>query len=268
MSTHALDAYEAFAPFYDEFTAHHRYEEWCADIEGLAIAAGLRGRRLLDVACGTGKSFLPFLARGYAVTACDVSPGMLALARAKAPAAVVLERHDMRSLPRLGEFDLVCILDDGVNYVDSEAELVLTLRGVAANLAPGGVVVFDANTLLAYRTFFAQAGLVRAGDDRVLVWDGQTAPDLDAGGLSEAELLAFVRDRDGDGAWRLARSVHRQRHHPRSAVLAALNAAGLGWTAVYGMKADGSIVPDFDETQNSKALYLARHEAPEERERR
>jgi hypothetical protein len=34
------------------------------------------------------------------------------------------------------------------------------------------------------------------------------------------------------------------------------------------MKADGSIVPDFDETQNSKALYLARHEAPEERERR
>jgi SAM-dependent methyltransferase len=267
MSTHALEAYEAFAPVYDAFTADHNYEAWCADIERLAVAAGLRGRRLLDVACGTGKSFLPFLARGYAVTACDISPAMLAIARAKAPGAV-LERHDMRRLPRLGEFDLVCILDDAINYLDSADELLPALRGVAANLAPDGVLVFDANTLLAYRSFFARAAVVGGGDDRVLVWDGRTAPDLEAGGRSEAELLAFVRDGDGDGAWRLTRSVHRQRHHARATVLAALRDAGLTWTAVYGMQPDGAIAPDFDELENSKALYVARHAPPEERERR
>jgi SAM-dependent methyltransferase len=262
--TTALATYDAFAPFYDEFTAHHDYLAWCADIERLALAAGLRGRRLLDIACGTGKSFLPFLARGYAVTACDVSSAMLALARAKVPADVRIERHDMRELPRLGEFDLVCILDDAVNYLRSREELATALGRAAANLAPDGVLVFDANTLLAYRSFFAQPALVRNGD-RVLVWDGRTAPDMPASGVSDAELLAFAPD--GDGAWRLTRSVHRQRHHPRETVLAALDAAGLGWFAVYGMRPDGAIAPGFAELAISKALYVARHCAPETHDR-
>src|SRR5215217_3423061 len=75
----------------------HEYEPWTANLQRRAEAAGLRGRRLLDVACGTGKSFLPFLARGFSVTAVDVSPRMVALAAAKAGDRARLEVHDMRS---------------------------------------------------------------------------------------------------------------------------------------------------------------------------
>ena len=55
----------------------------------------LRGRRLLDVACGTGRSFLPMLERGYDVTACDISPAMAARAREKSGGAarVLVARH-------------------------------------------------------------------------------------------------------------------------------------------------------------------------------
>ena len=104
---HARRSYDAFAPHYDAFTAHHDYPAWTATLERLARAAGLNGRRLLDVACGTGKSFLPFLQRGFDVVACDVSPRMLAIAAAKAGERVRLERHDMRRLPVLGSFDPV-----------------------------------------------------------------------------------------------------------------------------------------------------------------
>jgi SAM-dependent methyltransferase len=252
---HALAAYDAFAPFYDDFTAHHDYDAWTATLEGLARDAGLDGRRLLDVACGTGKSFLPFLARGYAVTACDLSAEMVARAAAKAGGRATLHVADMRTLPRYGAFDLVTVLDDAVNYLLEPEELVAALRGVAANLAPGGVAVFDANTLLAYRALFASATVVQS-EGRVQVWRGRASEDFAEGELAEAEHLALeLRD---DGWWDVTESVHRQRHRPRAAIERAVAAAGLELAAVHGMHLDGSAEPGFDELANSKAVYIAR----------
>jgi SAM-dependent methyltransferase len=261
---HARETFEAFAPYYDEATAHHRYDEWTRTLEGLARAAGLSGRRLLDVGCGTGKSFLPFLERGYEVRACDLSPAMAALAAEKAAGRARVEVHDVRSLPTLGAFDLVCCLDDVVNYLDSEQELVDAFTSVRRNLAPGGVVVFDANTLWAYRTFFARATVVQS-PDRVLVWDGRTPDDLPTGGASRGELLAL--ERDGEW-WSRTRFEHHQRHHAEATVRAALAAAGLPWVAGYGMHLDGSVTDGFDELVNSKAVYVARASAPEQGEGR
>ncbi|HET8758830.1 MAG TPA: methyltransferase domain-containing protein [Solirubrobacteraceae bacterium] len=258
------EAYDRLAPHYDLFTAHHRYEEWTATLEDLARAAGLRGKRLLDVACGTGKSFMPFLERGYAVTACDISPAMAAIAARKAAGRARVEVHDMRALPRLGEFDLVCCLDDAINHLLEEADLVAALRAMRANLAGTGVLVFDTNTLMAYRGFFASATVVQS-DERVLVWDGRTPADMPAGGTADAELLAL--ERDGDW-WSRTRSAHRQRHYPEAAVRAALAAAGLGSVATYGMHLDGSVTDGFDEIANSKAVYVARASAPDDGERR
>src|SRR4051812_5012012 len=102
----ALEAYDGLAPHYDAFTAGYDYERWIDALEGLAIEHGLGGSRVLDVACGTGKSFLPMVERGYEVVACDLSPGMVERAREKVlGTAVELLVADMRSLPELGAFD-------------------------------------------------------------------------------------------------------------------------------------------------------------------
>src|SRR5689334_1013287 len=193
---HARAAYDAFAPHYDAFTADHDYESWTTTLERMARTHGLSGTRLLDVACGTGKSFLPFLDRGYEVTACDISPAMVERAAAKAGDRVRVEVHDMRALPRLGAFDLVCGLDDAVNYALSAQELEATFTGMARNLAPGGVIVFDANSLVAYRTFFATMTVV-ADEGRVLVWDGHAPADFAPGALAQATLEALCRGDDG-----------------------------------------------------------------------
>src|ERR671937_3292070 len=79
----ALEAYERLAPVYDLLTAGYDHPTWLGELELLARAHGLSGRRLLDLACGTGKSFLPMLARGYSVSACDISPAMVEIAREK-----------------------------------------------------------------------------------------------------------------------------------------------------------------------------------------
>src|SRR3954453_4305859 len=152
LDSDAARAYAELAPAYDLLTADYAYGPWLAAIERLARRHGLAGRRLLDVACGTGKSFLPMLERGFEVTACDISPEMVAEARRKAGNRAELHLADMRRLPVLGEFDLITCLDDAMNHLMGPDEVAQAFDGFAANLAPGGLLVFDVNTLVAYRS--------------------------------------------------------------------------------------------------------------------
>ena len=250
----AVGAYDEMAPFYDRFTAHHDYDAWIATLEELARAHGLTGRRLLDVGCGTGKSFLPFARRGYDVVACDISPRMAALAAEKAP-HVPVHVHDVRTLPALGEFDLICCLDDAFNHLLEPAELTEALTAIAANLAAGGIVVFDVNTLAAYRGFFASTSVTES-DDLMTIWDGRSSPVAAPGALSEAVFTAFQRD---GYCWSRTRLTHVQRHHPEQAIRAAIAAAGLECAAVYGHGLDGVPHRHPDEIADSKAVYLSRH---------
>jgi SAM-dependent methyltransferase len=247
----AREAYDAAADVYDDFTAHHDYDGWTAVIERLAAEHGLVGTRLLDVGCGTGKSFLPFLDRGYRVVACDISPRMLRHARAKSRGRARLLEADVRDLPRLGEFDLVLALDDVVNYVTA-GELPGAFRGLARNLAPTGVLVFDANTELTYRTFFATVERQERGG-RVLVWRGEVvAGDFRAGGTARATLEAGPR----------VTSRHVQHHHPPDVVREALEGAGLRCAAILGMGLDGALSARLDEAVHTKALFVGTRRRP------
>src|SRR5215208_525960 len=208
-ATAARGAYDALAPKYDLLTAGYAHESWLAAIEALADEHGLSGRRVLDVACGTGKSFLPLLRRGYEVTACDLSPSMLERARAKAPDVELVEA-DMRALPALGAFDLVTCLDDALNYLQAGGELLAALRGMRRNLAPAGLAVWDVNTEAMYRGPFARTWAVER-DQALVLWRGGAPEDFGAGG--RAELVIDVFEPEG-GTWRRTTSTHRQRHWP------------------------------------------------------
>lgn len=247
----AEQAYEAIAPVYDDFTAHHDYELWLGNILPKARGHGLRGRRLLDVGCGTGKSFLPMLARGWEVTACDISPSMLELARAKAGNAVRLSVADMRKLPEFGVFDLVWALDDAVNYLLSGEELEEALSGMRANLAPGGLLMFDVNTLQSYRTFFAEEQRVERGGRR-LIWRGQGSVNAAPRSISEARFEV-----ETDGIAEVETHVHRQRHFPEEEVRALLGSAGLECLAVYGHGFDAVPKQPVEELVQSKVVYIA-----------
>ena len=248
----AEQAYEAIAPVYDDFTAHHDYELWLGELLPQLQRHGLRGHRLLDVGCGTGKSFLPMLARGWDVTACDISPSMLELARGKAGDAARLTVADMRRLPVFGEFDLVWALDDAVNYLLGAEELGDALSGMRANLAPGGLLMFDVNTLHCYRSFFAQTESVERGGRR-LVWRGQASADVAPASVCEARFEVEAPGGEGD----VETHVHRQRHFPEAEVLATLEAVGLRPLDAFGHGHDAVLKQPVDELEHAKVVYIA-----------
>jgi SAM-dependent methyltransferase len=258
-------AYEALAPAYDDFTAHHDYELWLGNLLPIARSHGLSGRRLLDVGCGTGKSFLPMLRRGWRAVACDISPAMVERARVKVGDAVELHVADMRELPVFGEFDLVWALDDALNYMLSGEEMRRALSGMRENLAPGGLLMFDVNCLQAYRTFFAEEQRVRRGG-RLMVWRGQGSPDAAPGTISEARLEAEVEVDGGVGngglgggdAEPVEAHVHRQRHFPEEEMREHLEATGLECVDVVGHGYDAVPERPVRELAHSKAVYFAR----------
>jgi SAM-dependent methyltransferase len=248
-------AFEAMAPLYDDFTAHHEYEFWTAQLLAVLEREGLQGRRLLDVGCGTGKSFLPMLPRGWQAVGCDVSPAMLDLARQKIGDAVRLEIADMRELPYFGEFDLVWALDDAINYLLSIEELEAALRGMRSNLATSGLLLFDVNELPVY-AFYAE-GVEVERDGRRFVFRGNTTDEVEPGSTCEFFCFETRPSDEGQEANRRNVSVHRQRHFTEAEVLAAIDRAGLTCLNVYGHGTDGIPRQPLDGSAHTKAIYVA-----------
>ena len=248
-------AYEAIAPVYDEFTAHHDYDLWLGALMPKLEKHGIPGKRLLDVACGTGKSFIPMLEQGWEVTACDISPAMVAIAREKVGDRVEISVADMRELPVLGEFDLVFCLDDAVNYLLSREELERALTGMRRNLGPGGLLMFDVNTLEAYRNFIAEEVVVEREGWR-MTWKGLTDPGAGPGAVAEASFEAEPLDASRGQA--IPPELHRERHFPESEFRAALQAAGLECLDVYGHHHDAIPKQPLDEIAHTKGVYIAR----------
>lgn len=246
-------AYAVLAPGYDLLTAKYAYGPWLAAIESLAIRHGLTGRRVLDVGCGTGKSFMPLLDRGFDVTACDISPEMVAAAREKAGGRADVLVADMRRLPVLGEFDLITCIDDAINHLLGPDELADTFEGLRENLAPGGLLVFDVNTLTAYQ---GVPDVVVEDEERLLRWRGGLA-ELDGPG-GEAEVVIDVFTHVGDGLWRRSISHQRHRHHPVEDIRALAERVGLEVAAVLGQRPGAVIDEWLDEREHRKAVFVMR----------
>lgn len=256
----ARRAYDAMAVVYDDFTDNHDFDLWLGNLVPALERAGVPSLRLLDVACGTGKSFLPMLRRGWSVTACDISPRMIAIAEEKvAPNAPVrLEVADMRELPLFGQFGLAWCLTDAINYLLTQEELEETIKAVSRNLQPNGLLAFDVNTLRAYRTFFAEETVVTKGQWK-LIWQGCGSTVAGPGAISEATFTVEpIGATAGVESGPALPMIHRQRHFPQAQILAALESAELEAVETFGIHYDAVLQQPLDEVDHTKAVYIAR----------
>lgn len=98
--------------------------------------------RSLDLCCGTGRHAAALVRRGWETTACDLSPAMTVLTRAKSN-RIRVARADLRALPFRGPYDLVLCSCNALIESRPLDALRSTLEQIYAVLASDGLLVFD-----------------------------------------------------------------------------------------------------------------------------
>jgi SAM-dependent methyltransferase len=251
--------YDALAPHYEAFMGDaSESDAWHRRLLALIAEHGVTSGRALDVGCGTGRSLESFRDAGFAVAGSDPSAGMLAIARDRLGTDVPLE---VAALPELGpgpRVALITAVNDVVNYV-APADLDAAMRALAGRLAPGGLLLFDANTPLIYREFFT-ATSCRSTPGRFFVWQGLESEEHAGGSATHrADLHTFAADAgDPEARWRHSVSHQVQHHHPHARVASALTGAGLTLLAAHGQRPGAPTDPTCDEAIHTKRIYLAR----------
>lgn len=148
--SHWQEFFDAHAPHYDQNGfAQHTVQEVDFLLKLYPLAAGAS---ILDVGCGTGRHSIELARRGFRVTGIDLSPGMLAQARAKALLADVrieFIQADAKSFSLPEPFDAaICLCEGGVGLIekgeDPVAHDLAIYRNIAASLKANAPFVLTA----------------------------------------------------------------------------------------------------------------------------
>lgn len=224
------EPYTCFARLYDRVMQDVGYDFWVDYVEQILARFQAKPRTVLDLACGTGNTTLPFARRGYKVTGVDRSPEMLTIARGKAEQAgwpIEFIQADMRHFTVASPVDLVTCLYDSINYVLELDGLVQVCRQVSEALNPGGLFIFDVNS--AHRLSHIPDTTMFVEDNGFsLVWENRYH---EAERIWQINLTGFVRS-DGE-LYRQFKEVHKERAYTVDEVAAAVDRAGLRLLGAY-----------------------------------
>lgn len=165
-----MSSYNTFAQFYDHLTENVDYKVRSNYISDFFSEYGNGGRKVLDLACGTGSITLNLARQGYDVISIDLSEEMLITAKGKCPESIFI-KADMSdfALPEKVDF-CVCSLD-AVNHLTDFEQVRDCFDCVSQALNQNGLFVFDVNTLYKHREVLADNTFVYDEDDFFLSWD-------------------------------------------------------------------------------------------------
>ncbi|MFP4524417.1 MAG: class I SAM-dependent DNA methyltransferase [Candidatus Woesearchaeota archaeon] len=138
-----MEQYRSLARFYD-LTYEERGKDYKREVAYLQdVIRRFKksgGKKLLDVACGTGEHLKHF--KAFDRTGLDLNGGVLVEARKKLPKTTFLQA-DMTSFSLDQEFDVITCLFSSIGYVHTKTNLQKTCRNFARHLKPGGVALIE-----------------------------------------------------------------------------------------------------------------------------
>lgn len=253
-----MEAYTGFAQVYDLFMDNVPYRQWSEYLISLLNEHGVSSGLVLDLGCGTGKMTRLLARAGYDMIGVDSSPEMLEIAvEQEAAEAVPKEREaaeavpeereaehtfpgepdrkrilylcqDMREFELYGTVAAAVSICDSMNYLLEEEELLAVFRLVNNYLDPGGVFIFDMNTLYKYRELLGDTTICENRDEGSFIWENYFDEE---GQINAYDLTLYVREEDG--RYRRFQENHYQRGYEPETVRRLLEAAGMEFVAVY-----------------------------------
>ena len=192
-----MEAYGKFAQVYDLFMDNVDYEGWADCLEKHLKEEGIEDGLVLELGCGTGTMTGLLARRGYDMIGVDNSEEMLAEAMEKkvedGPDILYL-LQDMQEFELYGTVRAAVSVCDSLNYITEKEELLQVFRLVNNYLDPGGIFLFDMNTVHKYRDILGDDTIAENRDEGSFIWENSYDPDT---GLNIYELAVFLPREDG-----------------------------------------------------------------------
>ncbi|OPL10004.1 MAG: hypothetical protein AVO34_04830 [Firmicutes bacterium ML8_F2] len=225
------EPYEKFAAFYDRIMESVDYESWADYVEQLLSRFSKHPYTLVDLACGTGRSTLPFARRGYLITGVDLSTAMLQHARLKASSEglqVDFLSQDLRQLDLPPVYDLALLFQDGLNYLLKEEDLLVALTAIYSILKPGSLFIFDL-TRPKLRPAGDNGEISRADlGNMILVWESSFDPLVEIWSVNLTVTMQNER-----GRFEIFKEQHCEKEYPPELVSTLLKKSGFNLLALY-----------------------------------
>jgi len=134
--------FEETARYYDRIYAFKDYAAEASKVRAIVEEElGTGGRRLLDVACGTGLH-VERLKAHFDAEGLDLSPELLEVSRERNP-EVTHYLADMRTFELDARFDVVTCLFSSIGYMTTVDDLRRAVERMAAHLVLGGLLIVE-----------------------------------------------------------------------------------------------------------------------------
>lgn len=224
-----MEAYTGFARVYDLFMEDVPYEEWCGRVTELLREQGIEDGLVLDLGCGTGRLTRLLAARGYDMIGLDLSGEMLEGAiEENRDGSILYLQQDMREFELYGTVRAIVSICDSMNYLMEYEDLVQVLKLADNYLDPGGVFLFDMNTLYKYQEILGEQTIAENREEGSFIWENYFDREQQ---VNQYDLTLFVREEDG--RYQKYEETHFQRAYEIEEVENAIREAGMELVAVY-----------------------------------
>ena len=274
-----MEAYTDFASVYDIFMDDTPCEEWASYImdllEEYGVAEGdlpeaesarqkalaVERNVVVDLGCGTGTLTELLADRGCDMIGIDASQEMLNIAlekRERSGKEILYLCQDMRELELYGTAGAVISVCDSLNYLLEEEEMLRVFRLVNNYLYPGGVFLFDFNTVYKYETVIGDSLIAENREDCSFIWENY----YDAEGqINEYDLTIFARtdNQDGEDIFRRFTETHYQRGYTLEEMRGMVEKAGMEFVRAEDADTRGEV------REESERIYVIARECGKDR---
>lgn len=239
-----MEAYTGFAEVYDLFMDNVPYQEWSHYLISLLEEYGVSQGLVLELGCGTGKMTRLLAQAGYDMIGVDCSEEMLQLAKenqwnidgnepgndGESTSDILYLLQDMREFELYGTVKAVVCICDSLNYILEEKDLLTTFQLVNNYLDPGGVFIFDMNTMYKYRELLGENTICENREEGSFIWENFYDEEEQ---INQYDLTLFIREQGEQDLFRKFEETHLQRGYDLKKVQELLEEAGMEFAAMY-----------------------------------
>lgn len=247
-----MSRYSVFARYYDSLTANIDYKkraEYFNDIIGRFKKTS--GNILLDLACGTGSISEEMAKLGYDVIGVDNSDEMLGIALDKkfeSGLDIQYLCQDMRTLDMFGSFDIAICALDSINHLGRLSDVEKVFRNVAFFSEPGGIFIFDINSLYKHRQILASNTFTYETENVYCIWENTLVPETD-----EVKMNLEFFELEENGMYSRSSDSFSEKAYSENDIEKILNDSGFEILGKYG---DDTFLPPAPDSQ--RIVYAAR----------